>query len=189
MLCFWNQHALYGCNWRNKVKLMWLFFCLCHLGNKTFSHTASSEKKWPKGNSPTGTFKDYLPPLRYLAGFSPTLFSQIKLKWPVSISVLFFTLIWDFLNFFTISCYLQNAENALFSSLHLCKMRLQNRRVWPVSVSAVSCSFGASGLNSSCFQHSSQGWRTYKSLSILREVSENQPNTILPVPPLQKRQN
>lgn len=130
------------------------FFCLCHLGNKTFSHTASSEKKWPKGNSPTGTFKDYLPPLRYLAGFSPTLFSQIELKWPVSISVLFFTLIWDFLNFFTISGYLQNAENALFSSLHLCKMRLRNRKVWPVSVSAVSCSFGASGLNSSCFQHS-----------------------------------
>lgn len=114
-------YALYGCNCRHKVKLIWFFgFCLCRLGNKTFSHTASSEKKGPKGNSPTGTFKDYLTPLRYLADFSPTLFSPIKLKWSVSIWVLFFPLIWDLLNFLTVSCYLQNAECPLCFPVFVC---------------------------------------------------------------------
>lgn len=116
----------YGCNCRQKVKLMWgsfcclFYFCLWHLGSRTFSHIASSEKKGPKGNSPTGIFKDCLPPLRYLAGFSPTLFSPIKLKWPVSIWILFFALIWDFLNFFTLSCYLQDSECPLCFPLFIC---------------------------------------------------------------------
>lgn len=105
---------------KSKTDVAFFFSSLWHLGNKTFSHTASSEKKGPKANSPTGIFKDYLLSLRYLAGFSPTLFSPFKLKWSVSIWILLFTLIWDFLHFFTLSCFLQNAECLLCFPLFIC---------------------------------------------------------------------
>lgn len=136
MLCVWNQHALHRWNCRLLHKVKWFFFCcFCHLGNGIFSHIASSEKKWPNGDSPPACLRINSPSLGpwlvflHKVSIPPSLLSPTNLKWPVSI--------WHWVSF--LNSYLRHFKfSPLFLamskmpsfifSIHLCKMRLQNRK-------------------------------------------------------------